>query len=190
MEFLLGHFIHSREPLSYNRFNWVTASFELSPPPTVIFMWLFFAHRFTINSSETPPMFLKRLQEHEIASKSLSFLTATIQDYGISVIYKRRCIVIKDKFSKADFVIQLKVSGQNRGSRLDVLIRPSVANIIMNLLMAFFALIIPFPIVAKIGFLGVLIVFQLIALGFQAWWTRDLLEKKLIVRDTAKDRNP
>lgn len=156
----------------------------------LLFMWIFLTHRLSFVSPENKESFLKRLNDHAVASKSLSYFTTTVQDYGIVVKFKQERTVIKEKFGRRNFILVLTLSQSSNGSKLHVMIRPSTGNMLLSILLAAFVSVITFQIEIIIGFVLTLLIFQWIALGFTVWWTKNFFTTRLMVTELPKDHNP
>jgi hypothetical protein len=154
-------------------------------------MWIFLTHRLTRYSREQKDLLLKRLNDHAVSSRSLNYLTATVQDYGITVRPKQQGrIVVKEKFGKGTFMLLLSVTNSGDGSIVDVTIKPTRSSFVVRSLLAFFVIVCPVPLALKSAFVGILFISGLIGLAIKVWWTNDFLEKKLLTSaDSFKDRN-
>ena len=153
-------------------------------------MWIFLTHRLTLHSHEQKENFLRRLSDHAESSKSLNYFTATIQDYGITVKSNNKRILVRDKFGRRNFFLAITVSEATKGCIIHATVKPTLGNIIVNIILTLFVLICPFPMELKYVFIGLIFIFELIALAFNVWWAKDLFAKKLLTNNSSvKDRN-
>jgi len=126
--------------------------------------------------------FNNRLRIHAEFSRTKGFFISMTDDFLLKMKVRGDKILVKRKLGGRRFFpskIVLSVTDTDP-TIINVRIIPKIGGILFCILLAFWILLIPFPWIVKMFFIGMIYTLGMIGFVFDTWWTRDLFEKKLL----------